>query len=79
MQLGPCRIALVSRRVLRIHGGSDRPEIVAAIEAAGGEIDGAGKCWWLPASKLRLLSRLLKPVSDPLFPSGLCPGPRPDG
>jgi hypothetical protein len=34
LQLGPCRIEPVGRRLLRIRGGSDQPAVVAAIRRA---------------------------------------------
>ena len=53
LQLGPCRVEPVGGRLLRVRGGSDRPEVVAAIRRAGGERDGTGDFWWLETRNLR--------------------------
>jgi hypothetical protein len=67
LQIGPCRVEAVGRRLLRVRGGSDQPEVVAAIERAGGERDGTGKFWWLEARNLRGLAADLRRASDPLL------------
>ena len=69
VQLGPCRIEPVGRRLLRVRGGSDRPEVVAAIRRAGGERDGTGEFWWIEARNLRAFADELRRVSDPLLRS----------
>jgi hypothetical protein len=33
VQLGPCCVEPVARRLLRVRGGSDQPEVVAAMIA----------------------------------------------
>ena len=67
VQLGPCRIEPVGRRLLRIRGGSDQPVVVAAIRRAGGEQDGTREFWWLEARRLRDLADELRRAADPLF------------
>lgn len=67
LQLGPCRVELVSRKLLRIHGGTDQPAIVAAIEQAGGERDGTGQFYWIEARNLRAFAAALRQAVDPLF------------
>jgi len=67
LQIGPCRIEPVGRRLLRVRGGSDQPEVVAAIRRAGGVRDGTRQFWWLEASNLRTFADELRRVSDPLF------------
>jgi hypothetical protein len=76
VQIGPCRIEIISRGLMRVHGGGDQPAIVAAIVASGGIRDGSKRCWWVEVRRLRALTTRLKRVSDPLFAvSGLSPGP----
>ena len=70
LQLGPCRIEPVGRRLLRVRGGSDRPEVVAAIRRAGGEPDGTRQFWWMEARNLRGLADELRRAADPLFHTG---------
>jgi hypothetical protein len=67
LQIGPCRIEPVGRRLLRVRGGGDQPAIVAALKPAGGERDGTGKFWWLEARRLRSLADELRHASDPLL------------
>ena len=67
LQLGPCRVEPVGRRLLRVRGGSDQPEVVAAIRRAGGERDGTRQFWWVEARQLRALADDLRPPSDPLL------------
>jgi hypothetical protein len=67
LQLGPCRIELVGRRLLRVRGGGDWPEVVAAIRRAGGERDGTRQFWWVEARQLRVLAADLRLASDPLL------------
>ena len=64
VQLGPCRIEPVSRRLLRVRGGSDRPEVVEALRRAGGERDGSGDFWWIEARRLRAFVADLRRVPD---------------
>jgi hypothetical protein len=52
LQLGPCRVEPVGRRLLRVRGGSDQPAVVAAIRRAGGERDGTREFWWMEARNL---------------------------
>ena len=76
LQLGPCRIEVATRKLLRVYGGGDQPAIVAAIHAAGGVLDGSKRCWWVEARRLGTLARGLRRASDPLFgPSGIESGP----
>ena len=49
LQLGPCRVQPVGRRLLQVRGGSDQPAVVAAIRRAGGERDGTRDFYWLEA------------------------------
>jgi hypothetical protein len=67
VQLGPCRVEPVGRRLLRVRGGSDQPEVVAAIRRAGGERDGTRAFWWIEARQLRGLAAVLRRASDPLL------------
>ena len=67
LQLGPCRIEPVGRRMLRVRGGGDRPEVVAAIRRAGGERDGTRQFWWIEARNLRSFADELRRAADPLF------------
>ena len=67
LQLGPCRVEPVGRRLLRVRGGSDQPAVVAAIRRAGGERDGTREFWWLEARNLRAFADELRRASDPLF------------
>jgi hypothetical protein len=67
VQLGPCRIEPVGRRLLRVRGGSDQPAVIEAIRRAGGERDGTREFWWLEARKLRAFVSELRRASDPLF------------
>jgi hypothetical protein len=67
LQLGPCRVEPVGRRLLRVRGGSDQPEVVAAIRRAGGERDGTRAFWWIEARQLRGLAAVLRRASDPLL------------
>jgi hypothetical protein len=57
LQLGPCRVEPVGRRLLRVRGGSDQPAIVEAIRRAGGERDGTRQFWWIEARSLRSFRR----------------------
>jgi hypothetical protein len=66
LQLGPCRVEPVGR-LLRVHGGSDQPGVVAAIRRAGGERDGTRQFWWIEARQLGRLADELRQTSDPLF------------
>ena len=70
LQLGPCRVEPVGRRLLRVRGGSDQPAVVAAIKGAGGERDGSGDFWWIEARRLRGLANELLRAADPLFHTG---------
>jgi hypothetical protein len=70
LQIGPCRAELTGCRLLRIRGGSDQPAVVAAIERAGGELDGSGDFWWIEARRLRGLANELLRAADPLFHTG---------
>jgi hypothetical protein len=67
LQLGPCRVEPVGRRLLRVRGGSDQPAIVEAIRRAGGERDGTRQFWWIEARSLRSFAAELRRVTDPLF------------
>jgi hypothetical protein len=67
LQIGPCRIEPVGRRLLRVRGGSDQPAIVAATKRAGGERDGTQEFWWIEARNLRAFADELERVSDPLL------------
>ena len=67
VQLGPCRVEPVGRRLLRVRGGNDQPAVVAAIRRVGAERDGTGKFWWLETRQLRSLADELRHVSAPLF------------
>ena len=64
LQLGPCRVEPVGGRLLRVRGGGDRPEVVAAIERAGGERDGTGDFWWIEARRFRAFNHELWRVAD---------------
>ena len=66
MQLGPCRVEPVGRRLLRVRGG-DQPEVVAAIERAEGERDGTRQFWWVEARNLRCFADELRRTSDQLL------------
>ena len=67
LQLGPCRVEHVTRLLLRVRGGADKPEVVAAIKRAGGELDGTRRFWWLPARNLRSFAAEMRREADPLF------------
>ena len=67
LQLGPCRIEPVGRRLLRVRGGGDQPAVVAAIRRAGGERDGTRQFWWIEAHNLRAFADDLRRAADPLF------------
>ena len=67
LQLGPCRVEPVGRRLLRVRGGSDQPAVVAAIRRAGGERDGTRQFWWMEARNLRAFADELRRVSDLFF------------
>ena len=70
LQLGPCRVEPVGRRLLRVRGGSDQAAVVAAIRRAGGEPDGTRQFWWMEARNLRGLADELRRAADPLFHTG---------
>jgi hypothetical protein len=63
LQARPCRVEPVGR-LLRIHGGSDRPAIVAAIKRTGGQRAGSRAFWWIEARQLRRLADDLRQVPD---------------
>ena len=67
VQLGPCRIEPVGRRLLRVRGGSDQPAVLEAIRRAGGERDGTGEFWWIEARNLRAFADELRRAADPLL------------
>jgi hypothetical protein len=67
LQLGPCRVEPVGRRLLRVRGGSDQPAVVAAIRRAGGERDGTREFWWMEARNLCAFADELRRVSDLFF------------
>jgi hypothetical protein len=64
LQLAPCRIELTGCQLLRVRGGSDQPEVVAALRRAGGEPDGTGDFWWIEARNLRAFADDLRRVLD---------------
>jgi hypothetical protein len=66
LQIGPCRLEPVGR-LLRVRGGGDRPEVLAAIARAGGQRDGSRAFWWIEARQLRTFAGELRRVTDPLF------------
>ena len=74
LQLGPCRVEPVGRRLLRVRGGSDQPAVVAAIRRAGGERDGTGEFWWIEARNLRTFADELRPASLPQCGQVTCRG-----
>jgi hypothetical protein len=67
VQLGPCRIEPVGRRLLRVRGGTDQPAVLEAIRRAGGERDGTREFWWLEVRRLRQFAGELRRVTDPLL------------
>ena len=76
LQLGPCRVEPVGRRLLRVRGGSDRPAVVAAIRWAGasGTVRGSSGGWRRAtcvafAAELRGRCSGAKPTS-PRLPTG---------
>jgi hypothetical protein len=64
VQLGPCRIEPVGRRLLRVRGGTDQPAVVEVIRRAGGERDGSGDFWWIEARRFRAFADDLRRVPD---------------
>ena len=67
LQLGPCRVEPVGRRLLRVRGGSDQPAVVAAIRRAGGERDGTRRVLVDRGAQLRAFADELRRASDLLF------------
>jgi hypothetical protein len=75
LQLGPCRVEPVGRRLLRVRGGSDQPAVIAAIRRAGGERDGTREFWWIGARHLRAFAADLRRVPDLLIAAPSQPSP----
>ena len=67
LQLGPLRVEHVTRLLLRVRGGSDKPEVVPTIRRAGGKLDGTRRLWWLPARNLRSFAGETRGEADTLF------------
>ena len=76
LQIGPVQIEPVTRRLLRVRGGTDQPAVVDAIRRAGGSLDGTKRCYWVEAVRLHQLRADLEAIADPLFRDSRPPVPQ---
>ena len=70
IQIGPCLVERVTPWLLRVTGGGDQPDVVAALLRAGGQRDDCRRrplVWWVPARRLAWLRHRLGRATDPLF------------